>query len=40
VHSAAQTTLHDTLPLLMSTLESFGEKAQSLASALEEFGPS
>lgn len=38
VHTAANTTLGDTMPLLMSTVESFGEKAQNLAWALQEFG--
>ncbi len=38
VHSAAQTTVGDTMPLLLDAVRSFGEKAQNLAWALDGSG--
>lgn len=37
MHSAAQTTRGDTMPLLLDAVRSFAEKAQNLAWALEGF---
>lgn len=38
VSLAADTTLSDTMPLVLEAVRSFGEVAQTLASALEGFG--
>jgi hypothetical protein len=40
VQSAANTTLGDTMPLLLDAAQSFGEKAESLAWALRRFDES
>lgn len=34
IHIASQTLLHDTMPLVMSTADGLGEKADNLAQAI------
>jgi hypothetical protein len=40
VHTAAELTRDDTVPLMLATARSFGEKAESLAWALRRFDES
>ena len=39
MNGAAQTTLGDTMPLILQAVQTFGEKAQQLAWSLDTFDP-